>query len=195
MVSNSIDLKKLNLDELNGVINIYPWFAGARKELCRRMSELGEGAWSDERYADAALYLGSRRIIAELAHKGHKADYSDKDIKELLKAYIDEGVGEVNDEGQERRIIVVGGDYFSKSQYDRVKRDSDNIFSSFASKAKAEGYVEMPESDFTDICTETLASVYAEQGYYDQAKSIYDKLILRYPEKSAYFAALIEKLK
>jgi len=195
MVSNSIDLKKLNLDELNGVINLYPWFAGARKELCRRMSELGEGAWSDERYADAALYLGSRRIIAELAHKGHKADYSDKDIKELLKAYIDEGVGEVNDEGQERRIIVVGGDYFSKSQYDRVKRDSDNIFSSFASKAKAEGYVEMPESDFTDICTETLASVYAEQGYYDQAKSIYDKLILRYPEKSAYFAALIEKLK
>jgi len=194
MVSNSIDLKKLNLDELNGVITLYPWYAGARKELCRRMSELGEGAWSDERYADAALYLGSRRIIAELAHKGHKSDYSDKDIKELLKSYIDEGVGEIHEEG-ERRIIVVGGDYFSKAQYERVKKDGDNIFSSFASKAKAEGYVDIPETDFTDICTETLAQVYAEQGYYEQAKSIYDKLILRYPEKSAYFASLIEKLK
>ena len=72
-----IDLRRLNLDELNGVVNLYPWFGGARKELCRRMSELGEGAWSDERYADAALYIGSRRIIAGLAHKGHKADYSD----------------------------------------------------------------------------------------------------------------------
>jgi len=192
---DSIDLKKLNLDELNGVITLYPWFAGARKELCRRMSELGEGAWSDERYADAALYVGSRRIISELAHKSHKADYSDKDIKELLKAYIDEGVGEIKDEGQERRIIVVGGDYFSKAQYEKVKKDGDNIFSSFATKAKEEGYVELPESDFTDICTETLAQVYAEQGYNDQAKTIYDKLILRYPEKSAYFASLIEKLK
>ena len=42
--------------------------------------------------------------------------------------------------------------------------------------------------------TETLARIYAEQGYCQQAKEIYSKLILAYPEKNAYFAALIEKL-
>ncbi len=42
--------------------------------------------------------------------------------------------------------------------------------------------------------TETLAQIYAEQGYYDRAKSIYSKLILAYPEKSAYFATLIQKM-
>jgi hypothetical protein len=42
--------------------------------------------------------------------------------------------------------------------------------------------------------TETLAQIYAEQGYYDQSKEIYSKLILAYPEKSAYFAALIQEL-
>jgi hypothetical protein len=32
MVENDyIDLKKLNLDELNGVVNLYPWFGGARR--------------------------------------------------------------------------------------------------------------------------------------------------------------------
>jgi hypothetical protein len=194
MVEGVINLKKLNLDELNGVVTLYPWYGGARKELCRRMAALGEGAWSDERYADAALYVGSRSLIGELAHKGKKMDYSDRDVSELLKNYIDSGTGEVKD-GQERRIRVVGGDYFSGSQYEKVARDSDKVFSSFATKAREEGYVEMPESEFTDFCTETLAQIYAEQGYDEQARSIYSRLSLRYPEKSAYFAALIEKLK
>ena len=91
MVNGFIDIHKLNMDELNGVISLYPWFGAARAELCRRMSELGEGAWSDERYADAALYVASRRIIAEFARKGHETEYADADIKELLRAYIEEG--------------------------------------------------------------------------------------------------------
>ena len=196
MVENDyIDLKKLNLDELNGVVNLYPWFGGARKELCRRMSELGEGAWSDERYADAALYVGSRRILAALAHKGHKADYSDHQVKELLRAYIDEGVGEVHDEGQPRRVIVVGGDYFSAQQYAGVKREGDADFAAMAKESKVElPTISLKEDDFTDYCTETLAQIYADQGYPDQAKQIYSRLSLRFPEKSAYFAALIEKL-
>lgn len=192
MVDDSINLRELNLEELNGVVNLYPWFGGARKELCRRMSELGEGAWSDERYADAALYVGSRRIVAEMAHKGHTTDFSDSDVKELLRSYIDSSSGSAPE--QERRVIVVGGDYFSKAQYEQVRKDSDKVFSSFAQKAQADGYVEIPETDFTDFCTETLAQIYAEQGYYEQAAAIYSKLILRYPEKSAYFAALIDKL-
>ena len=44
------------------------------------------------------------------------------------------------------------------------------------------------------FCTETMAQIYAEQGYFEQAKDIYSKLILAYPEKNAYFAALIRKL-
>jgi hypothetical protein len=208
MVDNDyIDLKKLNLDELNGVVNLYPWFGGARKELCRRMSELGEGAWSDERYADAALYVGSRRILAALAHKGHKADYSDHQVKELLRAYIDEGVGEVKDEGQPRRVIVVGGDYFSAQQYAEVRQEGDNTFGSMAKGDGASGTTDasapvipstsegIPEEAFTDYFTETLAQIYADQGYPEQAKQIYSRLSLRFPEKSAYFAALIEKLK
>ncbi len=200
MVENDyIDLRKLNLDELNGVVNLYPWFGGARKELCRRMSELGEGAWSDERYADAALYIGSRRIIAALAHKGHKADYSDHQVKELLRAYIDEGVGEIRDEGAPRRVIVVGGDYFSAQQYDAVRQDGDSAFGSMArptvGEEAAATVIEPSKESLNDYFTETLAQIYADQGYPEQAKQIYSALSLRFPEKSAYFASLIEKLK
>ncbi len=195
MVNGFIDIHKLNMDELNGVISLYPWFGAARAELCRRMSELGEGAWSDERYADAALYVASRRIIAEFARKGHETEYADADIKELLRAYIEEGKTEEKVARKASGGRGRGGDYFSQEEYDSVRQADDNIYSAFA---RMEDGAEVPvvkEESFNDFCTEALAQIYAEQGYHEQAKQIYSQLSLRFPEKSAYFAALIEKLK
>lgn len=77
------------------------------------------------------------------------------------------------------------------------ERDEDNIFSSFISKAKeqsAEASTFVENTDSTDFCTEELAKVYLQQGYPDKAKEIYSKLSLRIPEKSIYFASLIEKI-
>ncbi len=46
-----------------------------------------------------------------------------------------------------------------------------------------------------ELATEPLAQIYALQGYTDKAISVYEKLMLKYPEKSSYFADQIKKLK
>ena len=188
-----MDIRKLNLDELVGVVNLYPWFGGARKELCKRMRNMGD-SWDMSQYADAAMYISAREKLTEVSRAGVSRDWTDADIEKLLKSYISED--KKGKETTEKRKVYAGvGDYFSQDDYDQVRSSDDNVFSRYAAKARREK-PEQSEGTSEDLglYTETLAQIYAEQGYYEQAKLIYSKLILAYPEKSAYFATLIQKI-
>lgn len=46
-----------------------------------------------------------------------------------------------------------------------------------------------------ELATETMAAIFTGQKLYDKAIAIYEKLILKFPEKSAYFADRINELK
>ena len=130
-----------------------------------------------------------------MARDSERICLEDSEVQQIIKSYLQSPVESKPQETEERRVHVVGGDYFTQADYDKVRKSGDNVFSRYAAKAKEDGsYMDYPKNTEFDLYTETLAQIYAEQGYYDQAKNIYSKLILAYPEKSAYFAALIAKI-
>ena len=78
-----VDIRKLTLEELVGVVSIYPWYSGARRELCARMSRMGEEALSDRQFADAALHMPSRRILADIVRRSMQQDWTDAEVEDI----------------------------------------------------------------------------------------------------------------
>ena len=186
-----IDLKRLNLDELAGVVNLYPWFAGARKELYMRMTRMGADMLESAEYSDAAMHFPSRRMLSDMIRAAKVHDWGDTDVEEVIKSYVAEKENPAISSG---KVYAGVGDYFSQEEYEKVRHSDDNVFSRYAAKAGKESRQVADVEPVFDIFTETLAQIYVEQGYYEHARDIYSKLILAYPEKNAYFASLIEKL-
>lgn len=102
------------------------------------------------------------------------------------------------------KYIPVGGDYFSREDFEQLEREDGGLPSEAAHLATGssadssyscsviypDGKVNFEDPEFY---TETLGQVYAQQGYYEQAIEVFSKLILLYPQKSAYFAALVKE--
>ena len=63
-----------------------------------------------------------------------------------------------------------------------------------AEKINLENKARKTAEDNSGFVSETLAKIYTEQGLYYKAVDTYKKLSLKYPEKSLYFAKLIEEL-
>ena len=99
-----------------------------------------------------------------------------------------------------------------ETQFPGIKKDSKKqaqaslIERFIIANPRIEPVKEKPEHPVVDISkpfveeeggfvTETLARIYVNQGYYSKAIDIYEKLSLKYPEKSSYFATQIEKVK
>jgi len=112
-------------------------------------------------------------------------------------------------EDTQPRVFMVGADYFGKAEMDTVSLDVSAPIDRFISEKPRFTQVLRRTGDDVDtreqetpptlvddeFVTETLARIYAEQGYYKLAIACYSKLILLYPKKSAYFAALAQEIK
>ena len=113
-----------------------------------------------------------------------------------LKAIIAARLREIEEEKQRKEAgKPVAKKLSRKELIDKFITENPSI-----SRPKAEFYNPLTVAqnsiiDQENIVSETLAKIYEQQGYAEKAISIYEKLRLKYPEKSRYFAAQIERLK
>lgn len=77
---------------------------------------------------------------------------------------------------------------------ERFIKEEPQIKPPQADKITLENKAKNSAEDASDFVSETLATIYAEQGLYHKAIEVHKKLSLKYPEKSSYFANRITEL-
>ena len=191
-----VEINSMTSAELEQVLENYPWFTAARAEYILRQG--GEDMDEEAIYSAArrsGLFFLCRRDFNKILDKVINGE---PETVEVIK---------ITDEAEKDKkpsYFIAGGDYFGKSDFQELeeaglavespvftglKDNADNAASIKAQTEKSDSF-ELPEGFYT----ETLAEVFAQQQFYQRAIDIYEKLILLYPEKSAYFASLIENL-
>ncbi len=209
----TVNLKDLTVPEIEGILTKYPWYAHARKELMIKMSKMGEEYRQDvlrrtalyvypDYRAFRNAYLLAQRAEEEARRQPEPVyDFGLEEEIQLPETHASQEASmEILPDSEpvsKREIYIVGGDYFSSEDLRQVSENNVETYSLSTDLEVSAAKVDFDSSEFSDenYYTETLARIYAEQGLYSRAHDIYEKLILLYPEKSAYFATLKNEIK
>lgn len=182
-----------DLSSIEQLISIYPWYQGARVELILKLAEISKET-AREKLRESFSFVPFPEWIAtkiEGVENTKKRTENDKVIQSHIQ--------------QAKKIFVVGGDYFSREELESVnneneaKADSPAIPVEVARSLERERAVKRDGAnsvvDPLIFYTETLAQIYTQQECWREALDVYSKLILLYPEKSVYFASLVNDIK
>ena len=203
-------MSNTDISVLEQTLERYPWFALGHYELFRKACELGEEHKRDCLNRTAA-HIYSREVLYNLSREERKVHADDlEDIATIGEEIAFEIEEEPLDIQTVPKIVMAGGDYFSRAELDEAKVDLEKPLDKFISEKPSllKSNINSPkdveiaaeqvlEENFDDsgFYTETLAKIYSEQGFYKRAIEVYAKLILLYPEKNSYFATLVQELK
>ena len=137
---------------------------------------------------DVAALLKSERWASDAAEQQENA--ADKErIRELLRELMQRPELQNKEVDIERLMHLTSDDII-----DRFLRTSHGRIVAEEGEPTDEIVVEADIDDEEDMVSEELAEVYLAQGLKDMAIETYRKLSLLNPEKSVYFAGLIEKI-
>ncbi len=172
------------LDQLEGLLVVYPYFQTAHMLRLYKLKTTDRLDFTEKlRYS--SMFIGDRGILYDLLHSESYA------FRRPVPEEERKGTTEVTEKEP-------GPPVKKERQWELIDdfiREDPRIRPEPAYEEEPEDISEKSVENHEGFMTETLARIYLNQKNYKKAIVIYEKLSLKYPEKSTYFASQIEQIK
>ena len=194
LIKNPSLINNEGLNKIHNIIKEFPYFQTGQLLYCKGLKNIDSIRFKTQ-LRKTASHAGNRKILYKL----------------ILEEPIKKEVKTTRIENNEYHSFM---DWISIVQAKKINRsentNSHKIIDVFLqtqpkiSKNKKQSFFKPSETakksilENQDLITETLAKVYKKQKHYEKAILAYQKLSLKYPQKSSYFAdqiKLINQLK
>ncbi len=204
-------------DKMDKIVAKHPYFSTLKMIMAKAALELNLPDQTN-RLHSAAIASTNRLVLKSLMEftpeEAHQVSDLNKEaiIDKVEISTIEEGdnidmIAEIlNKEPREDEETNIVDSALTTSKFDEQKQIIDNFIKSNIGGIKVNKSVDTEQEIQKDlssdsvklsdnIASENLATVFEKQGKKGKAIHIYEKLILKYPEKRTYFAGRIEELK
>ncbi len=186
-IKNPERLNEKSLEDLRRLVQEYPYFQTAVLLYLRNLKNTGDLAYTSELKRTALLVADRTRL-----EEGMEGKFEELKSEKLMKEEREE-----LEEMEESEELESSGTPKLQHQdlIDRFITENPRIKPVGSDTLTDTTVIVAEDENVTDsIFTESLAKIYIKQKQYSKAIRIFEKLNLKYPEKSSYFADQIEKL-
>jgi len=185
LIQNTDLLNIETAEQLKKLLEEFPSFQMGWLLYLKNLKQI-KSAEYDKVLKKVAILVSSRKLLYR---------FLNSEIKKLPTNFEFDNVpsapynlkGEFEDKTGESLI-----DKFLSSDSGTIIRNNSN--QDYSSDNEGNNVVEKSSFKNDEIVTETLATIYFQQKNYEKALDAYEKLSLKYPKKSVYFATRIEEI-
>ena len=208
-IQNPMQIGQPEIADMRISLQAFPYFTSMQLLFAKGLYNTDSISYNRQ-LRKAAAYAGDRKLLFRLITENVKKVEQIPEIKIEKKEKIQTPEKEL-EIGKPLEFTEKETHSFCEwlaltkiKKIDRTKGKEENLIDKFVetepriSKPKREEFFSPVQSakeslkENDEIVTETLARVYLEQAHYDKAIASYEKLSLKFPQKSSFFASQIK---